>query len=112
MARRAGEKRIGGNPPSDAGGPGRYLAPFFEDPSLRPLLIIFIVHFVLGGALLLLAALRDGSLSALAAVALLVVASGDGVRRARARARIAKWLVGLWTASIVTAVLASRYGLL
>lgn len=112
MARMAGEKRIRGNPPSGADGPGRYLAPFFEDPSLRPLLIIFVVHVALGGALLLLAALRDGRLSALAAVALLIVASGDAVRRARQRARIAKWLVGLWAASIATAVLASRYGLL
>ena len=112
MLRVAGEKPVGGNRASEASGPARYIAPFFEDPSLRVLLIIFVVHVTLGGALLLLAGLRDGSVSALAAIALLGVASGDAVRRARQRARIAKWLIGLWLGSIATAWISSRLGIL
>ncbi len=60
---------------SEATGLGRHFAVFIEDRSLWPILIIFIAHACLGGALLLLAALRDRSLLAQAALAILVTLS-------------------------------------
>ena len=98
--------------PPEATGLVRHINVFIEDPALWPLVFIFAVHVTLGGALLLLAALRERSLPALAALALLLVLSVDAVRRARRRRRAALWLLTLWTASAATAAGASHLGLL
>jgi hypothetical protein len=96
----------------EATGLARHLDVFFEDRALWPLVFIFAVHVALAGALLLLAALREGSLPALAALAVALVLCGDAIRRARRRRRTALWIVGLWVASAATAVGAGRLGLL
>ena len=83
-----------------------------EDRALRPLLIIFVVHVVLAGALVLLAALREGSLLARAALAILAMFSVDAIRRARRRRRTAIWIGALWALSALTAGAASYLGLL
>jgi hypothetical protein len=106
------DERIDRPKAPEATGPSRHLAVFIEDSALWPLLFIFVVHAALAGALLLLAALRTGSPVALAALALLLVLSGDGVRRARRRRRAALWLAALWSLSFATAVGGSRLGLL
>ena len=85
---------------------------FIEDRALWPLLIIFVVHVALGGALLLLAALRGGSLPAQAALALLVALSVDTIRRARQRRRVTRWIVTLWVLSALAAGVSSHFGLL
>jgi hypothetical protein len=102
------------DPPAapEATGPSRHIAVFFEEPTLWPILLILIVHVALAGALVLLSALRGRSLPALALLALLLVLSGDAVRRARRRRRVAGWLALLWALSALTAVGASRLGVL
>ena len=96
----------------EATGLSRHISVFFEDPALWPLLFIFVVHVSLAGALVLLAALRGRSLPALALLAILLVLSGDAVRRARRRRRALLWIGMLWALSALTAVVASRLGLL
>ncbi len=111
-------RRVPGDVRSDASkAPGatgfsRHIDVFFEDPALWPLVFIFVVHVTLAGALLLLSALRSGSLLALATLAVLLVLSADAVRRARRRRRVARWIVMLWGLSAVTAVAAGHFGLL
>jgi hypothetical protein len=90
----------------------RHVDVFFEDPTLRPLLIIFVVHVALAGALVLLGALRSGSLPSWALLAVLVALSIDAIRRARRRRRAAIWIVMLWVLSALTAVASSHLGLL
>jgi hypothetical protein len=96
----------------EATGFGRHVAAFVEDPALWPLLLIFIVHVALGGALLLLAAVRGRSLPALAVLALLLFLNVDMVRRARNPRRVAKWIATLWLLSGLTAAASSHLGLL
>jgi hypothetical protein len=96
----------------EGSGLSRHINVFLEDATLWPLVFIFVVHVALAGALLLLAALRTGSPVALAVLALLLVLSGDAVRRARRRRRVALWLVTLWSLSFATAVGGGRLGLL
>ena len=97
---------------SETSGLSRHIHVFFEDPALWPILIIFVVHVALAGALVLLSALRAGSLPARAALAILAMLSVDGVRHARRRRRATLWIVMLWTLSALTAVVSSNLGLL
>lgn len=98
--------------PGAATGFGRHVAVFFEDPALWPILLILIVHVALGGAVVLLAALRGGSLPGMAALAVLLTLSGDLIRRARQRRRVAFWVVTLWALSALVAASGARLGLL
>jgi len=91
---------------------GRHLAVFVEDRALWPILLIFVVHVGLAGALLLLAALRDGSLLAKAALAILVMLCADLIRRAQQRRRVSFWIALLWTLSVLIAGAASYLGIL
>jgi hypothetical protein len=97
---------------SQATGPSRHIAAYFEDPALWPILFILVVHVALGGALVLLSALRGGSLPALAALAVLLTLSLDAVRRAQRRRRVAIWIATLWALSALTAVVAAKLGVL
>ncbi|HEY8156335.1 MAG TPA: hypothetical protein VII72_19550 [Myxococcota bacterium] len=97
---------------SEATGFSRHIHIFFEDPALWPLLFIFVVHAALAGALVLLAALREGSLPARALLAILIVLSGDAIRRARRRRRAAIWIATLWALSALIAGVSSHLGLL
>ncbi len=106
------DERVDRSKPGEATGLGRHFAVFVEDRTLWPILIIFVVHVSLGGALVLLAALRDSSLPALAALAILLTLSLDGVRRARQRRRVALWLAVLWALSVLIALGSSHLGVL
>ena len=90
----------------------RHVAVFIEDPALWPLLFIFVVHAALGGALVMLAAVRGRSLPALAALALVLALCVDMVRRARQPRRVARWIATLWLLSGLTAAVSSHLGLL
>ena len=95
-----------------ARGLARHIDVFFEDPALWPLVIIFVVHAALAGALVLLAALRAGSPPALALLAILLVLSVNTIWRARQRRRVTKWIGMLWALSALTAAVSSYLGLL
>lgn len=84
---------------------------FLEDPALWPLLFIFVVHVALGGALVLLSALRAGSPLGRVALAILAMLSLDAIRRARRRRRTTIWIATLWVLSALTAGVASYLGL-
>ena len=102
----------------DAGTPpGRFerlVAPFFEEPTLWPVLFVLAAHAVLIGAVLLAFGLRSHNLFALGALAVAVVMSGDVlIRRWRAGifGRIGWSVVLLWVLSAISAVLATRFDL-
>jgi hypothetical protein len=101
--------------PSEAAeetGLGRHLAVFFEDPLLWPILLILVIHAALAGALVLLWALRGASLAGLALLAILLTLSGDAIRRARRRRRVAIGIATLWVLSALTAAVSARLGIL
>ena len=106
------DERIDPPDPPEATGFSRHLAAFIEDPALWPLLLIFIVHVALGGALVLLAAVRGRSLPALGLLALLLILCVDMIRRARNPRRVARWILTLWILSGLTAAVSSHLGLL
>jgi hypothetical protein len=88
----------------------RFVAPFFEEPTLWPVLFVLAVHAVLIGAVVLSLGLRDRNPFALGALALLLAATADvGVRQLRAR-RIGRvfGLAGYWVGCALAALLASR----
>jgi len=90
----------------------RFVAPFFEEPSLRPVLLVLAAHAFLIGAVVLAFGVRDRNPFALASLALLAMATVDiGVRQARARkmGRIGWVLVAFWLGSAASAVFASRF---
>lgn len=89
----------------------RHLAAFVEEPTLWPVTLVLLAHVVLFGAALLVFALRDRNPFALAALAILVIGSGDGLLRAASarrpgQARAA--ILGLWACSAAAALLAAR----
>lgn len=89
----------------------RFVAPFFEEPTLWPVLFVLIAHAVLIGGVLLAFGLRDRNPFALAALGLLLMATVDiGVRQIRARriGRIGWGLAGFWVGSALAALVASR----
>jgi len=103
---------------ADAGTPpGRFerlVAPFFEEPTLWPVLFVLAAHAVLIGAVLLAFGLRSHNVFALGALAVALVMSGDVlIRRWRAGVfgRIGWSVVSLWVLSAISAVLATRFGL-
>ena len=106
------DDRIDRPEPSEATGFSRHVAAFIEDPALWPLLFIFVVHVALGGALVMLAAVRGRSLPALALLALVLLLCVDMVRRAQRPRRVAKWIGTLWLLSGLTAAVSSHLGLL
>jgi hypothetical protein len=106
------DERIDPAKAPEAAGFSRHVAVFIEDSALWPLLFIFIVHLALGGALVMLAAVRGRSLPALAALVLLLALCVDMVRRARQRRRVARWIATLWLLSGLTAAFSSYLGLL
>lgn len=90
----------------------RLVSPFFEEPTLWPVLFVLAAHAFLIGAVVLDFGVRDRNVFALGALALLIVGSLDmGLRQARQRrmGRIGWGLVAFWVGSAIFAVLASRY---
>jgi hypothetical protein len=106
----------------DVPGPGsapsradRILAPFFSDVGLWPVTLVTALALSTFGASALLLAFASGSRLALAALALLAVATGDAVwRSVRERRRLgtaAAALLGLWVLSALIALLAHGMGI-
>lgn len=90
----------------------RLVSPFFEEPTLWPVLFVLAAHAVLIGAVVLAFGVRDRNPFALGSLALLLVATLDNaVRLARARSmgRLGWCIVAFWVGSAVAAVLASRF---
>ena len=106
------DPRLDSSRASEETGLGRHIQVFFEDPALWPILIIFVIHVALAGALVLLSALRDGSPLGRAVLAILAVLSVDAIRRARRRRRNAIRIATLWALSALIAGGASHLGLL
>jgi purine-cytosine permease-like protein len=96
----------------ESAGPSRHIAAFFDDPALRPVLIVLVAHVALAGAIVLLALVRTLSPFAGVALALLLFLTVDGVVRAQQRRRVASWAALLWALAAVTAILGDRLGLL
>jgi hypothetical protein len=107
-----GDPRIDPPKAPEAAGFSRHVVVFIEDPALWPLLIIFVVHAALGGALVMLAAVRGRNPAAMAGLALLLFLCIDMVRRARQPRRVARWIATLWLLSGLTAAVFSHLGLL
>lgn len=100
------------DPHSHPGRFARFVAPFFEEPTLWPVLVVLAAHAVLIGAVLLAFAIRSHNPFAMAALALLAVATGDVLlRRVRARSlgRVGWSVVTLWITSAIGALLAARW---
>jgi hypothetical protein len=90
----------------------RFVAPFFEEPTLWPVLLVLAAHAFLFGAVLLAFGVRDRNPFALGAIALLIVGTLDiGFRLAKARTmgRFGWALVAFWLGSGLGAVVASRF---
>jgi hypothetical protein len=90
----------------------RLVAPFFEEPTLWPVLFVLAAHAFLIGAVVLAFGLRDRNPFALGALALLSIATVDvGVRLVSARrmGRLGWGLVAFWAGSALCAALASRF---
>jgi hypothetical protein len=102
--------------PADAGKlPGRierFVAPFFDEPTLWPVLFVLAAHAVLIGAVVLALGLRTRNVFALGALAIAMMMTGDVLfRRWRAGVfgRIGWSIVLLWILSAISAVLATRF---
>ncbi len=92
--------------------PGFRIETFFEDPGLWPVTLVVLAHAVLGGALLVLGAVRARSPLQIAAL-LLILAMAIDVARRRARPHAAfAWMAGVLVLSVIAAWLGDRSGLL
>jgi len=93
----------------------RWLMPFVREPLLWPVGIVIIAHAVAFLAPVLLLALRDRRYSAIAALSLVLVLSGDAVRRELAlRGRpgiVCGLLAATWGGAAAAAVAAHRAGI-
>ncbi len=90
----------------------RFVAPFFEEPTLWPVLFVLAAHAVLIGAVLIALGLRSHNVFALGALAIALVMTGDVLlRRIRAGVfgRLGWSVVSLWVLSAISAVLATRF---
>lgn len=103
------------DPADVANAPGRmerFVAPFFEEPTLWPVLFVLAAHAVLIGAVVLALGLRTRNLFALGALAIAMMMTADVLfRRWRAGVfgRIGWSVVSLWVLSAISAALATRF---
>ena len=92
----------------------RWLRPYFEDSTLWPILLVAIAIFVSFGAALILLGVFERRLSALAALALLLVISGDLTLRELRGGRfglVGGTVLGFWVLSVGAALLARHLAL-
>jgi hypothetical protein len=92
----------------------RFVAPFYEEPMLWPVLFVLAAHAVLIGAVLIALGLRSRNYFALAGLAIAVVMTGDVLLqrlRAGSFGRLGWSIVSLWVLSAISAVLAIRFDL-
>ena len=95
-------------------GADRWLRPYFEDSTLWPILLVAVAIFVSFGAVLLLLGVVERRLSALAALAVLLVLSGDLVQRELRSGRfglVTGSVLLLWGLSALAALLARHFAL-
>jgi len=101
--------------PASGAAPGRFerfVAPFYEEPTLWPVLFVLVAHAVLIGAVLIALGLRSRNYFALGGLAIALVMTGDVlVRRIRAGAfgRFGWSVVSIWVFSAISAALAIRF---
>jgi D-serine dehydratase len=93
-----------------AGQPGfeDHLWVFFREPTLWPVLLVALLIFTTLGAALLVLALGDRNLFALAALAVVVLVSVDVVVRNRL-GLVSRVVLGLWCAAAALALAALRF---
>jgi hypothetical protein len=93
----------------------RWIAPFLHEPLLWPVAFVLVAHAVAFLAPVLLLSLRDRRISALGALALLLVATGDAARRELERRKrpgvVCGLLAAIWAFAAATALLAHRTGI-
>ena len=115
MSQRDAPEPAASEPEAGDGSSGdRLLATFFEDASLWPILFVMVATFATFGAALVLLALKDRNLFALAWLAILVTASGVevvGDLRQRRFGPVCRLIVSLWVLSSIGAGIAGWYGL-
>lgn len=96
--------------------PGRWIAPYFRDPSLWPVLVAAAAILVTLLASLLVRAAADRSPMALAALLALVWMSADAtLRELRSRRRLGPLgaaILAVWALGIAAAIAARRSGFL
>jgi len=92
----------------------RFVRPFVQESTLWPVLVVVIGHAAVGIALLLLQGVRDGSLAAWAALALLAWLSLHApvyeARRQRRPGPLSAIVLAGWALGAVLAALADRAG--
>jgi len=99
--------------PEEPRGVDLWLAPFFRDSTLWPVLAVVVAIFVVLGAWALLLAVVDRNLAALGALLLLFWMSLDALIRSLRRGGsllLAGCIAGFWLLSITAALLARRAG--
>ena len=92
----------------------RWILPYFTDSTLWPVTIVLIATMSMFGAAVLLLALGDRNLFALAALAILVVGSVEGLVRDLRRRRLgaaSMLILAVWLLSALVAGVALHYGL-
>ena len=103
------------DPPAAGSAPGRFerfVAPFFEEPTLWPVLFVLAAHAVLIGAVLIALGLRSRNYFALGGLAIAAVMTGDILLqriRAGVFGRLGWSVVSLWVLSAISAALATRF---
>jgi hypothetical protein len=93
----------------------RWIAPFVREPLLWPVAVVIIAHAVAFLAPVLLLGVRDRRISALGALAGILVLSGSAVRGELARRHKPGVVCGIlgviWVFAIATAFVADRTGI-
>jgi hypothetical protein len=111
----AREPRSGGGDPPARRSLDDWLEPYFRDSTLWPVLVVAAAVLVTFAAALLLLAVADRKLSAMAALALAFGASVDAAwREWRAQRRLglaSRALLGVWALATVVAFAANRLGI-
>jgi hypothetical protein len=105
----------GAAPDAEPRGVERFILPYFTDSSLWPVTIVLLAALSMFGATVLLLALGERNLFAVAALLILAVGSVESlVREVRRRRRIGAVflsILAVWLLSALVAGVALRYGL-
>jgi hypothetical protein len=92
----------------------RFVRPFFQDLALWPVTLVVFAHLVLGTAVVLLGTFRARNAFAIAALALLLLASADALRHDIRRRRLGPLggtVLATWAFGTLVAWAADHWGL-
>jgi len=93
----------------------RFILPYFTDSTLWPVTIVLLTALSMFGATILLLAVGERNLFAVAALLILAAGSVEGVvrevRRRRRIGAVSKLILAVWLLSALVAGVALRYGL-